>query len=125
MAFKKTLLIEMLTLSTLFSSGLISAAQKFSWTVENIILRIRIKFKNKKLRWEKIKKEAVKLLGKCERCGYNNCMAAFDFHHERGIKEENVQFFIENGSRQKTLKEIKKCILLCANCHREIHFLGQ
>lgn len=60
--------------------------------------------------------------GKCERCGYNkNCPAAYDFHHkdptakEFAISKSNLSL-----ARQKV--EIDKCLLLCANCHREIHY---
>ncbi len=59
--------------------------------------------------------------GKCSICGYKKCSAALDFHHNKGKKEAHVSFLIKNDSKQKALKEIKKCILLCANCHREVH----
>ena len=65
--------------------------------------------------------EAIELLGgKCCRCGYNKCLSALEFHHEDLSKKE----FGIGGSakgRSKILEEAKKCILLCANCHREAH----
>ena len=70
----------------------------------------------------KIRNEAKKLLGnKCSICGYNKCNNALEFHHQGGDKEGHVSRMIKNLSRHKVLKEIKKCILVCANCHREIH----
>ena len=72
-------------------------------------------------RKKKLKKEIIELFGgKCSKCGYNKCMGALDFHHE-GRKEEAISRLIKNNSREKILKEAKKCILLCANCHREVH----
>lgn len=64
---------------------------------------------------------------KCEFCGYNRNKSALEFHH---IDERNKSFNISSfaakriwSKRTKELidKEIKKCICLCANCHREIH----
>ncbi|MFH1500633.1 MAG: hypothetical protein ABIE22_01675 [archaeon] len=66
-----------------------------------------------------------KLLGgKCSRCGYCNCPNALEFHHVERNKEGHVSRIIKDYSKQKSLKEVKKCILLCANCHREIHSMG-
>ena len=79
----------------------------------------------KMARRKQLKEEVVTLLGgKCSMCGYNKCLAALDFHHNKGKKEGNIQMYIHRESRQKLLKEIEKCILLCANCHREIHNKG-
>lgn len=57
--------------------------------------------------------------GKCERCGYNKCRAALEFHHKdpttkdpRGLKAYNLS---------RLYAEVDKCLLLCANCHREEH----
>ena len=58
--------------------------------------------------------------GKCSKCGYNKCNAALEFHH---VDESNKEFEVA-GARYgwKRMKpEIEKCILLCANCHREHH----
>lgn len=60
--------------------------------------------------------------GKCNRCGYNKCIDALDFHH---INPKEKDFnFSENGhcrSWERVKKELDKCELLCANCHREEH----
>ncbi len=53
----------------------------------------------------------------CQICGYNKCLAALDFHHV-GDKDNDVS---ELYSGAYTIAEINKCIVLCANCHREIH----
>ena len=59
--------------------------------------------------------------GKCSKCGYNKCLEALDFHHDKGNKEGMISKLTKDFSKQKSLKEVKKCILLCANCHRELH----
>ena len=83
--------------------------------------KVRI-YKKKRERINNHRKELKKLLGgKCEICSYNKCLAALEFHHKIGEKEGHVSRLIMDFSRQKSLKEIKKCILLCANCHRELH----
>lgn len=58
--------------------------------------------------------------GCCQQCGYNKSNAALDFHHlDPTYKEFN---FSKKKVKWETLqKELDKCILVCANCHREIH----
>ncbi len=76
-------------------------------------------------RRKRIKEEAVQIAGgKCKICGYNKCISALEFHHNKNNKEGNISTFLKNESRQKLLKEAEKCILLCANCHRELHNKG-
>ena len=74
-------------------------------------------------RWRKIKEEAVSYKGgKCEQCGYNKCIDAFDFHHIDPKEKEYDWRRMRRKSRDIMFKELDKCMLLCANCHREIHF---
>ena len=59
--------------------------------------------------------------GKCVLCGYNKCNAGLEFHH---INPETKKFGLSSGNCHKIeddIAEVKKCILICANCHREIH----
>lgn len=59
--------------------------------------------------------------GGCERCGYDNCLSSLTFHHK---DESTKKFSISNRLLNDidTLKgEVDKCILLCRNCHGEIH----
>lgn len=61
--------------------------------------------------------------GKCERCGYNKCEAALDFHHvDPKMKTAEIKDLVKNCGFEKLKIELDKCILLCANCHREEHF---
>lgn len=61
--------------------------------------------------------------GKCQCCGYSRCNDALEFHHIDSSKKELA--FGEMRSNPKrlglVLSELKKCILLCSICHREIH----
>ena len=58
--------------------------------------------------------------GRCEKCGYNTCLGALEFHH---IDPTQKDFTISNDHfrLEEAIEESKKCILLCANCHRELH----
>lgn len=72
---------------------------------------------------EKIKEKAIEYKGGCcERCGYNKCNTALEFHHIDPLEKD---FAIGDGGNtrgwERVRKEIDKCILVCANCHREIH----
>lgn len=71
-----------------------------------------------------IKSWAIEYKGeKCEICGYNRCKEALDFHHlipeEKEFKISDRNLPTSDWPRIK--KELDKCILVCANCHREIH----
>lgn len=69
-----------------------------------------------------IKKTALEYKGgKCENCGYDKCSAALDFHHTDPTKKEfNISILF--GRKFDLLKiELDKCVLLCSNCHRELH----
>ena len=57
--------------------------------------------------------------GKCERCGYDKCNAALEFHHLDPTQKDPMG--LRKFGLQSLIKEIDKCILLCSNCHREEH----
>jgi hypothetical protein len=78
-------------------------------------------YNNKILRLRAKKEELIILLGgRCKSCGYNKCFSALEFHHIKN-KKDHLAKIIKNLSKEKALKEIKNCTLLCANCHRELH----
>lgn len=74
-------------------------------------------------RRKKIKLMAVEYKGgKCELCGYSKDISALEFHHtDPSQKDFNVGYKGNTRSWIKVRQEIDKCILVCANCHREIH----
>ena len=59
----------------------------------------------------------------CSNCG-NTDSRVFDFHHEDATtKEHNLADMIRLGfSKQNIMKEVNKCVCLCANCHRILHY---
>lgn len=76
---------------------------------------------------EKYNQKQIKLIDykkeqKCIKCG---CTKHYllDFHH---VNPKEKDYTISDNSHAKfetLLKEIKKCVPLCSNCHREFHYL--
>ncbi len=59
----------------------------------------------------------------CELCGYAKNFSALEFHHTKPQSKE-FQLDLRSLSNRKwarILEEAKKCILVCSNCHKEIH----
>ncbi len=71
--------------------------------------------------YKKRKKMAIDYMGgKCQICGYSKCEGALSFHHiDPSKKEFTLSGRCLSWSRMKT--ELDKCILVCLNCHAEIH----
>jgi hypothetical protein len=74
-----------------------------------------------------LKRKMVELLGgKCFHCGYAGSYNALDFHHISD-KEGRISDMILRASRgngrqtELLMAEIRKCVVLCSNCHRELH----
>jgi len=74
-------------------------------------------------RRKKLKEMAIEYGGgKCQVCGYDRCKRALSFHHkEPSQKDFGLSSRGLTRSWEKTKTEIDKCILVCANCHMEIH----
>jgi hypothetical protein len=71
---------------------------------------------------KRYKQKLVDLMGgKCMICGYNRCIKALDFHHIDPKTKEFTISRMESLNWTKTIEEAKKCVLLCSNCHRELH----
>ena len=74
------------------------------------------------------RRDHIKLLAlaykgnKCQCCGYNKYAGALEFHH---INPNEKDFGISTKgytrSWENNKKELDKCVLVCSNCHREIH----
>jgi hypothetical protein len=74
------------------------------------------KRKNKK-KWLEFKSTLA-----CKFCGENH-PAALDFHHEDpSQKDREVSYYVKNYQYARAMEEVKKCMVLCANCHRILHF---
>ena len=74
-------------------------------------------------RREKVRLMAIEYKGgRCQVCRYDRCAEALEFHHLDPTKKD---FGISSKgyarSWEKVRNEVDKCLLLCANCHREFH----
>lgn len=72
---------------------------------------------------EKLKKDAIEYKGgKCQICGYDKCDSALEFHHlDPSQKDFGIGTKGYTRAWSKVKEELDKCILVCSNCHREIH----
>lgn len=73
------------------------------------------------------RRQKIKLLsvqykgGKCQVCGYDKYVGALDLHHiDSTQKSFNIGHKGYTKSWERTKQELDKCVLVCANCHREI-----
>jgi len=66
------------------------------------------------------KKYLVKIMGgECILCGYNRCLRAMHFHH---LNSHEKEFDLSQMLYWDEIeKELEKCVLLCSNCHMEVH----
>ncbi len=73
-------------------------------------------------RRRRIKEKAILYLGgKCQLCGYNKYQGALDFHHLDPLtKNFGIGGQGHSRSWERVKEELDKCILVCANCHREV-----
>jgi hypothetical protein len=62
--------------------------------------------------------------GRCMRCGYDRNLAALTWHHRDPVaKAFDLDLrALSNRSAEAIELEVRKCTLLCANCHAEAHF---
>ena len=83
-------------------------------------------FMKNRYKQKKSEIQDLKIGLKCAKCGYNKCGASLEFHHiNPEEKDEKVARMMTNNYNLDIVKEeIKKCIVLCANCHHEFHFLN-
>lgn len=84
--------------------------------------RIKKQYDYVKTYRQRVKEKLVEYKGgKCEICEYNKYIGALDFHH---LNPEEKDFTISQYQHlcyEKLKKEVDKCMLVCSNCHREIH----
>lgn len=74
-------------------------------------------------RRKKLKEMSIEYGGsKCQICGYSKCSRALNFHHIDASKKDfglSAKGLTRSWKKIKT--ELDKCILVCANCHMELH----
>jgi hypothetical protein len=87
----------------------------------------------RKKRIENRERAVAYLGGRCARCGYNKCINALIFHHhekegishyeKKLVEYKKVSDLINSCRTWKSIEtELKKCTLICLNCHAEAHF---
>ena len=75
-------------------------------------------------RWRRRKQDAITYKGgKCFICGYKNCPDVLEFHHLDPSCKDVDWKKLRLRSWSSITSELDKCILLCANCHREEHYI--
>lgn len=61
--------------------------------------------------------------GKCGICGYNKCDEVMEFHHLDPTTKETTWSQIRGSIKgwNTIVDEMSKCVMLCSNCHKEVH----
>ena len=89
----------------------------------------RVNEKSARNKWRKgrrhlnrLKYEEFKVGKKCLLCNENH-PACLDFHHKDGTKKsDRISKMVGRVPWKRLLEEIEKCDILCANCHRKLHY---
>jgi len=113
----------------------IKTSQKFGWSKSTVLKYVKTE-KHEKLSDEEFRKmksanviswrqrTKLKLIeykgGKCQKCQYDKCVQALEFHH-LNPKEKDFTISGKSWSFEKLKKESDKCVLVCNRCHTEIH----
>lgn len=59
--------------------------------------------------------------GVCQLCGYNKCQSSLVFHHLDPTEKDFTISQWKGFDFDRIISEAKKCVLVCANCHGELH----
>lgn len=80
---------------------------------------VKDKYKERKSEIDDLKTEL-----KCAKCGDSRAYV-LDFHHINPKEKDGTiaRLTANQASKERLEQELKKCICLCANCHREFYFL--
>jgi len=96
---------------------------QYNWRCNRCMSDASNRYNQKRHKERKL--ELIKYKGnKCEKCGYNKNYAVLQFHHLDPLaKEGTVSNMIQQTkiSLDEIKLEVDKCILVCSNCHDEIH----
>jgi len=85
---------------------------------EKTLARSRANRRRKREEWKKFKASLS-----CTFCGFQH-EAVIEFHHPEGSEsyDGKVHNFVQAGQWKRAYKEVEKCIPLCCNCHRILHY---
>src|SRR5215211_1131197 len=77
---------------------------------------------NRRVSRTELKRQMVEYKGgRCQVCGYDRCLRSLCFHH-LDCKTKGFAFAGSHClSRASIWQELDKCVLLCQNCHGEVH----
>lgn len=79
--------------------------------------------------WRKATKQRMvaAMGGKCQCCGYDRCAESLDFHHVNPAEKEIGLGSVRANPKAwgAIVNELRKCILICRNCHGEVHHQGR
>lgn len=112
-------MVAQLTVNTFLLHNLISMRKEKRKYSDRAAYMVKAVDKRRKL----IRKMSIEHKGgQCAICGYDKCNNALEFHH-RNSSEKDFGISAKGYTRswEKVKAELDKCILICANCHREIH----
>ncbi len=86
-------------------------------------------YKTQRRKERKAWMDKIKLELECTKCGYskethpNFTTKALEFHHAQNNKVFAIGDAVHRGySKEKIMKEMTKCVVLCTRCHTEIHY---
>lgn len=72
-----------------------------------------------------LKKEFINSFkDECKKCGDTRTWV-LDFHHKNPSEKDFTVAKLKKSNKDVIKQEIDKCIVLCANCHREFHYLNK
>lgn len=70
----------------------------------------------------RLKEEIVDFMGgRCCKCGYSKYIGALELHHINPSEKDPNYLGLKNRKFEAIKSELEKCILVCSNCHKEIH----
>ena len=92
------------------------SANHYEKNKEEVKQKNRLRRKTLRAKWVAYKSGFV-----CTKCGEDH-PATFDFHHIVRSDYSSINKLIADGRFTKAMEEVKKCICLCANCHRKLHY---
>jgi len=65
--------------------------------------------------------QQLKVAVGCQLCGYDRCARSLHFHHKYDDKDYTVSQMAATKNLSEIVDEIRKCVVLCGNCHGETH----